>query len=165
MPELLTNLKDEEFANHKDAIMKSKVEPPKTLRAESGVYWNEIAQGTYDFHRDAIDAEVVKILTKQDVLDYWMKTFDASARAGGSYLHRYGPRILPCRTTRRKGSMGGGFNTLTALMRCSSISALLRPSLRRHAVIGDEARCDYLGRKVRLIRDVGLVRYCMCPLH
>ena len=80
VPELLTNLKDEEFANHKDAIMKSKVEPPKTLRAESGVYWNEIAQGTYDFHRDAIDAEVVKILTKQDVLDYWMKTFDASAR-------------------------------------------------------------------------------------
>ena len=29
---------------------------------------------------NAIDAEVVKILTKQDVLDYWMKTFDASAR-------------------------------------------------------------------------------------
>ena len=41
--------------------------------------------------------------------------------------------------------MGGGFNTLTALMRCSSISALLRPSLRRHAVIGDEARCDLFG--------------------
>ena len=57
--------------------------------------------------------------------------------------------------------MGGGFNTLTALMRCSSISALLRPSPRRHAVIGDEARCDLFGSEgtvdLRLIRDVGLV--------
>ena len=36
--------------------------------------------GTYDFQRDATDAEVVKRVTQQDIIDYWDKTFDANAR-------------------------------------------------------------------------------------
>ena len=79
VPKLLADLAPSEFANHKDAILKAKLEAPKTLRQESAIYWNEIAQGTYDFQRDAVDAKVVEKVTQQDIVEYWGKVFDASA--------------------------------------------------------------------------------------
>lgn len=77
--QLLTDLSPAEFSNHKDAILKSKLEAPKTLRHESGIYWNEIAQGTYDFKRDTHDAKAVEGVTQADVVAYWLATFDAKA--------------------------------------------------------------------------------------
>lgn len=79
VPERLSALTPAEFANHRDAALKAKLEAPKTLREETHVYWQEIAQGTYDFQRDAADAKVVEQVTQQDVIGYWAKTFDASA--------------------------------------------------------------------------------------
>jgi len=79
VPELLKGLSPKEFANHKDAVLKSKLEAPKTLSQESRIYWHEIAQGTYDFQRDAADAKVIEQVTQQDVVGYWASVFDATA--------------------------------------------------------------------------------------
>ena len=53
MPDLLEELTADEFGNFREALITGKLEQPKTLRQESSIYWNEIAQGTYDFDRDA----------------------------------------------------------------------------------------------------------------
>ena len=79
VPALLEGLSADEFANHKEAILKDKLEPPKTLRHESGIYWNEIAQGTYDFQGHFADADALAQVTQADVLAFWNATFDASA--------------------------------------------------------------------------------------
>ena len=78
VPALLRGLTSAEFANHKDSLITAKLEVPKTLRQETGVYWGEIAQGTYDFRREATDAAVLRTLTVEDVLAYWLRTFDAT---------------------------------------------------------------------------------------
>jgi secreted Zn-dependent insulinase-like peptidase len=77
VPTLLAELSDEAFGNHKEALITAKKEAPKTLRDESGVYWHEIATSTYDFHRDAKDVQECEKLTKQMLLDYWHRMFDA----------------------------------------------------------------------------------------
>ena len=78
VPMLLDQLTAEEFGNHRSALLTAKLEQPKTLRQESGIYWNEIAQGTYDFERDSKDAEVLRTLSKDEVIQFWGRHFDAS---------------------------------------------------------------------------------------
>jgi len=79
VPQLLADMSDDAFANHKSALLTAKLEKPKTLRHEAAIYWGEIAQATYDFRRDAADAECIRGLTQQDTIAYWEKMFDAKA--------------------------------------------------------------------------------------
>jgi len=81
VPALLERLGADEFENHRQALLTAKLEQPKTLRQESSIYWNEISQGTYDFERSERDAEVLRGLTKAEVLAFWHATFDAAAPA------------------------------------------------------------------------------------
>ena len=53
-------LSSAEFENHKKSLITAKLEQPKTLRHESGIYWHEISQGTLDFQRDATDADALR---------------------------------------------------------------------------------------------------------
>ena len=81
VPSLIANLTAAEFENHRASLLSAKMELHKTLRQESAAYWHEITQGTYDFGRDAKDAEVLRTLTKQHLAEYWAATFDAAAPA------------------------------------------------------------------------------------
>jgi len=79
VPDLLEELTADEFGNFREALITGKLEQPKTLRQESSIYWNEIAQGTYDFDRDAQDAAALRTFTSEDVKRVWFATFDATA--------------------------------------------------------------------------------------
>ena len=79
VPALLSGLSASEFSNHRESLLTAKLEQPKTLRHETGIYWGEISQGTYDFTRDKADAEVLRSLTVDDLANYWRATFDAAA--------------------------------------------------------------------------------------
>ena len=68
---LLDAMGDDEFGNHKKALIDLKLEKDKKLRQESGRYWSEIPLGTYDFERSELDAEALKAITKADVRAFW----------------------------------------------------------------------------------------------
>ena len=49
------------------------------LAQESSLYWSEISQGTFDFHRSFTDAATLRTLTKADLLAFWEETFAAGS--------------------------------------------------------------------------------------
>ena len=95
----LSALSSETFSNHRDALVKMRLEPPKTLRDESSLYWSEITNGTYDFHRDEAACRCMASLTKQDLVHYWEEFFAPAARKRRKLAsHAYAPsRNLPPR--------------------------------------------------------------------
>jgi len=79
VPDVLAQMTDEEFNNHREALITAKVEPPKVLQHETGIYWHAIASGTCDFKKELRHAAELKTLTREQVVDYWNRTFDAKA--------------------------------------------------------------------------------------
>uniref|UniRef100_A0A7S3AI92 Peptidase M16 middle/third domain-containing protein n=1 Tax=Haptolina ericina TaxID=156174 RepID=A0A7S3AI92_9EUKA len=78
VPALIEAMTDEEFLNHRKAIIDLKLEKPKRLRQESSRYWSEIPLETLDFNRDEDDAKVLETTTKQELADFWDRYFAAS---------------------------------------------------------------------------------------
>ena len=68
---------DAEIENHRRALVDSKLEAPKTLSEESETFWGEISAKTNDFGRNAADAAVLRLITKDDLLSFWEDTFAA----------------------------------------------------------------------------------------
>ena len=89
---LLSSLSAEAFANHRDALVKMRLDPPKTLRDETSLYWSEITNATYDFARDEAAAAAAAALTQADLVRYWAEHFDATASNRRKLSsHAYGP--------------------------------------------------------------------------
>ena len=102
----LAQLSAEEFANHRDSLVKRRLEPPKTLRDESGAHWSEITKATYHFTRDEEVAAAAAALTREDLVRYWAEHFDAAASKRRKLSsHVYAPRNeLP---TKLESGIGG----------------------------------------------------------
>lgn len=79
VPKRLAGLTPEAFANHRDALIKMRLAPPKTLREETSLHWSEITNGTYDFGRDEGVAQALASITQADVVQYWAEHFDVAA--------------------------------------------------------------------------------------
>mmetsp|Transcript_5507 Transcript_5507/g.14382 ORF Transcript_5507/g.14382 Transcript_5507/m.14382 type:complete len:418 (+) Transcript_5507:416-1669(+) len=79
VPQLLREMKDEEYLNHRQALLDLKLEKPKKLRQESSRYWAEIPLETLDFARDATDAAVLETIPKEDLVAFWMEHFDGAS--------------------------------------------------------------------------------------
>ncbi|KAL1511204.1 hypothetical protein AB1Y20_006018 [Prymnesium parvum] len=79
VPAMLNEMSDEEFTNHRQALLDLKLEKPKKLRQESSRYWSEIPYETLDFARDVNDARVLQNLEKEQLIEFWMKYFDAAS--------------------------------------------------------------------------------------
>jgi len=76
VPELIDDLSEESFADYRQALLDIKEEKDHRLSEEFSRYWREVfPYGTYDFERDARDAEVVKTLTKQQLTQLWSTHF------------------------------------------------------------------------------------------
>jgi len=106
VPRRLAALTPEAFANHRDALIKMRLAPPKTLRDESSLHWSEITNGTYDFGRDVGVARALASITQADVVQYWTQHFDVAAPNRRKLSsHVYAPHHeLP---QRRASSAGG----------------------------------------------------------
>ena len=55
------------LAHHRDALVRMRLEPPRTLRDESGLHWSEITQGAYDFGRTEAACPSMAAITQKDL--------------------------------------------------------------------------------------------------
>ena len=69
---LLDNLTDEQFNKNVTSLINEKLEKPKNLNNESSRFWLDISSGYYDFHRRLKEVEVLKKLTKDDILSFFV---------------------------------------------------------------------------------------------
>ena len=67
----LGELPDEEFKTHVEALATKRLERPKKLSVRNGRYWSEILSQHYNFDRDVVEVEVLRGLTKEDVLTFY----------------------------------------------------------------------------------------------
>jgi len=80
VPQLLEDLTDAVFEDHRSTLIKKKLAAPKTLGEESQLFWSEISGGTRDFHRDAKAADALRSLSKADLASFWLETFAADSQ-------------------------------------------------------------------------------------
>ena len=69
----ILNLSPEEFKTNVDAVAQSLLEKNKNLGEESSKYWNVIYNHTYMFKRLALIAAEVKLITVEEVLQFYDK--------------------------------------------------------------------------------------------
>ncbi|KAI5780940.1 Metalloenzyme, LuxS/M16 peptidase-like protein [Geopyxis carbonaria] len=69
--ENLNNLTDKEFQGHVKAVILKKMERLKNLEQESSRLWARIGNEVYDFFLHETDVEILKNITKQEVVDFY----------------------------------------------------------------------------------------------
>lgn len=60
-----------EFNRHKEALVALLLEKPKRLVTQFNIYLQEISLRQYHFNRAHVEAEKLRTLTKQQVIDYY----------------------------------------------------------------------------------------------
>ena len=71
--ETLTALTDEQFSDYVEGLAMKKLEKPKRLNAEASRYWEEVSKKQYHFRRGESEVEVLRGITKSDLLDFYRK--------------------------------------------------------------------------------------------
>ena len=71
--ETLTALTDEQFSDYVEGLAMKKLEKPKRLNAEASRYWEEVSKKQYHFRRGEREVEVLRGVTKGDLLDFYRK--------------------------------------------------------------------------------------------
>uniref|UniRef100_A0A3B3IIR7 Insulin-degrading enzyme n=1 Tax=Oryzias latipes TaxID=8090 RepID=A0A3B3IIR7_ORYLA len=67
----LTEMSEEVFQKHIQALAVRRLDKPKNLSAESAKYWAEIISQKYHFHRDSVEVEHLKTLTKENIIEFF----------------------------------------------------------------------------------------------
>uniref|UniRef100_A0A182QBN9 Insulin-degrading enzyme n=1 Tax=Anopheles farauti TaxID=69004 RepID=A0A182QBN9_9DIPT len=71
MLDYLENMTESDFNRHKEALVALFLEKPKRLITQYNIYLQEISLRQYHFNRAQVEAEKLRTLTKQQVLDYY----------------------------------------------------------------------------------------------
>lgn len=90
MEKTMIEMPEKEFEEHKTALTNIRLERPKKLSSMATKYWNEITAEQYHFNRDIAEVDVLKKLTKEDVLKFFKESvrLDAPKRKKLSvYVH------------------------------------------------------------------------------
>ncbi|KAL5757085.1 hypothetical protein ACOSQ2_021831 [Xanthoceras sorbifolium] len=72
--ELLEGLDDESFENYRSGLMAKLLEKDPSLQYETNRYWNQIIDKRYMFDQSQTEAEELKSLNKNDIIN-WYKTY------------------------------------------------------------------------------------------
>ena len=75
----ITQMTDQEFSNHVQAVSLRKLEKPKRVSQECSKYWGEISSKQYHFHRAKVEVEELKKLTKEDLLEFYKRLVSPSS--------------------------------------------------------------------------------------
>lgn len=62
---------DVEFDKHKEALKAQKLEKPKKMSSQFSIFMNEIGLQQYHFERSEVEVEILKSITKSQVLDFY----------------------------------------------------------------------------------------------
>lgn len=68
---LLANMTEAEFKAHVEALVAIKLEKKKNIREEAYFYWHHVTNGYYNFPQPDTDAEILRSLSKQDIVDFY----------------------------------------------------------------------------------------------
>ncbi|CAO1412986.1 unnamed protein product [Diamesa tonsa] len=74
MIDQIEKMTDVEFDKHKEALKAQKLEKPKKMSSQFSIFMNEIGLQQYHFERCDVEVEILKSITKSQVLDFY-KTF------------------------------------------------------------------------------------------
>ncbi|KIH45788.1 peptidase M16 inactive domain protein, partial [Ancylostoma duodenale] len=75
----MIKMSDEEFEQQKTGLITRLLEKPKTLGGRFRRFWNEIECRQYDFDRNDSEVEVLRNVTKEDLLQYFDRKFNKTA--------------------------------------------------------------------------------------
>ncbi|RCN36619.1 peptidase, M16 family [Ancylostoma caninum] len=75
----IVKMSDEEFEQQKTGLITRLLEKPKTLGGRFRRFWNEIECRQYDFDRNDSEVEVLRNVTKEDLLQYFDRKFSKTA--------------------------------------------------------------------------------------
>ncbi|CAI2726115.1 unnamed protein product [Schistosoma spindalis] len=126
---LLEDMSDEEFNVHVQSLLTHLLEKPKGMQDRFGRLWSEIACRHYNFKRHLHEADVLKSLKKNDVIDFFKRHMDPSScrrrkltvHVLSNEEHSYDSE---CNNHDEKVIV---LKDYTELKRCCSLSALARP--------------------------------------
>ncbi|XP_036067708.1 insulin-degrading enzyme isoform X2 [Oryzias melastigma] len=79
METALEEMNEEVFQKHIQALAVRRLDKPKKLSAECAKYWAEITSRQYNFHRDSIEVEHLKTLTKDDIVVFFREWLAVTA--------------------------------------------------------------------------------------
>ncbi|XP_060526171.1 insulin-degrading enzyme [Cylas formicarius] len=78
----ISDMTEEEFSRHREALAAQRLEKPKQLSAQTNQFWSEITAQQYHFDRANVEVAYLRTLTKQDVIAFYEELLksDASGR-------------------------------------------------------------------------------------
>jgi len=62
---------EDQFEKYKKALAALRLEKPKMMSAQSGIYWNEIISQQYNFDRVNIEVAYLKTITQPQLLNFY----------------------------------------------------------------------------------------------
>ncbi|XP_072975496.1 nardilysin-like isoform X1 [Typha angustifolia] len=88
---LLDGLDDECFENHRSGLIAEKLEKDPSLSYETGHYWSQIVENRYSFDMSKVEAEELKTVQKNDVIN-WYNTYlkPSSSKCRQLTIHVWG---------------------------------------------------------------------------
>ncbi|KAI4457948.1 nardilysin [Holotrichia oblita] len=67
----ITDMPEEEFTKHKEALAVQRLEKPKQLSHQSSIYWSEITSQQYHFDRATVEVAFLRTITKHDIIEFY----------------------------------------------------------------------------------------------
>uniref|UniRef100_A0A3P9K517 Coenzyme PQQ synthesis protein F-like C-terminal lobe domain-containing protein n=1 Tax=Oryzias latipes TaxID=8090 RepID=A0A3P9K517_ORYLA len=93
----LTEMSEEVFQKHIQALAVRRLDKPKNLSAESAKYWAEITSQKYHFHRDSVEVEHLKTLTKENIIEFFREWLAVTApKRRKVSVHVLSRKMDPC---------------------------------------------------------------------
>ncbi|KAI1819296.1 peptidase M16 inactive domain-containing protein [Xylaria intraflava] len=77
--QVLQEMTDESFENHKRSAIVRRLEKLKSLEQETGRHWSHISSGYYDFEASQMDADRIETLTKAEMIEFYATFVDPTS--------------------------------------------------------------------------------------
>lgn len=71
MEQEIETLAEKKFNSYKDSLTANKIEKPKKMSSWFNKFWAEIASQEYHFNRSVSEVEILKGITKEEILQYY----------------------------------------------------------------------------------------------
>ncbi|VEN56875.1 unnamed protein product [Callosobruchus maculatus] len=75
----ITEMSDEEFLRHREALARHRLEKPKQLASLSNRFWSEITSQQYHFDRANVEVAYLRTLSKNDIIQFYKEVLEHNA--------------------------------------------------------------------------------------
>ncbi|RZC37709.1 insulin-degrading enzyme, partial [Asbolus verrucosus] len=75
----ITNMSEDEFLRHREALAAQRLEKPKQLSTQTNIFWGEITAQQYHFDRANIEVSYLRTLTKEDIIEFYKSLLEEAA--------------------------------------------------------------------------------------